>query len=166
MIDLDSEKLNQQNLPTQISSLTHERTTESNAIQILGISLPKGGAIIILISICFLSSCCTVNKYSSITPSADDNYTELIDEVSSEYRMIGNGPLKFRYRELYEFNQLSYNIYDNKNKVVQTQIDEPVSIRYGTNYINLPLSNLSSGRFILEVVNTKNRKKYLHFYLK
>lgn len=123
------------------------------------------GGILILLCL-FLWPSCRTNGYDSITPSADVNYAVLSDEISSDYRMIGREPLKFKYRELYESSQLSYKIYDSRNTVVQTQVDEPVSIRYGTNYIALPLPGLSSGRFTLEVTNAKNRKKYLHFYLK
>jgi hypothetical protein len=121
---------------------------------------------LIFLIFCVLTSCGTTNRYNLINPSANDNYTVLLDQVTSEYRMIGVNTLKFSYRELYESNQLIYKIYNDKHNVVQTESDEPVAIRYGTNYIDLPLSNLSSGRFVLEVINAKNRKKYLHFYLK
>lgn len=121
---------------------------------------------LIFLIFCILTSCGTINRYNLINPSANDNYTVLSDEVTSEYRMIGVNTLKFSYRELYESNRLIYKIYDDRHTVVQTEFDAPIVIRYGTNYVDLPLPTLSSGRFVLEVVNAKNQKKYLHFYLK
>lgn len=120
----------------------------------------------VLLVCCIAFSCCSINRYNQISPSANDNYTVLSDEVTSEYRMIGVNTLKFSYRELYESNRLIYKIYDDRHTVVQTEFDAPIVIRYGTNYVDLPLPTLSSGRFVLEVVNAKNQKKYLHFYLK
>lgn len=119
-----------------------------------------------------ISSACCLTKYDRITPSANDLYAPLQQQPDSEYRMISTDILRIRYRELYESNQLQYTVFDDRHKVVQTQANYPVPIRYGTNYLDIRLVNLISGttvtegRYLLEVSNAKNYKQYLSFYLK
>lgn len=127
---------------------------------------------IVVLLVCSACPAPSFTEYDRITPSANDSYAPLQKQTTSEYRMISIDTLRIRYRELYESNQLQYSIFDSKHQEIQSQANYPVPIRYGTNYLDIKLVNLTSGtavlegRYLLEVRNAKNFKQYLSFYLK
>ena len=83
-----------------------------------------------------------------------------------KYQPIGNS-LKFYVTEEYD-NQsgsLDYNVYSDGDRAtpVLTGVTQPHVINYGDNRYDLDIISLSSGSYILEVINDKKEKFYLRF---
>lgn len=83
-----------------------------------------------------------------------------------KYQPIGNS-LKFYVTEEYD-NQsgsLNYNVYSDGDRAtpVLTGTTQPHDVAYGDNRYGLDVTSLSSGSYILEVINDKKEKFYLRF---
>lgn len=113
----------------------------------------------------FLNSCSTPQNTVPRVPSNETNYITLQDNISSKPRYLNGQNLKIVYQENYndQDGKLTYNIYNQKQSVIQSSLSHSVSVSYGLNKLSIPVNNLSSGMYILEVINEKGVKKYLTF---
>lgn len=117
-----------------------------------------------LIFLLFFSSCQVHNSIPNVDSNSTD-YVKLIDHISTSPRYFDAKKLNIVYEEDYndQDGQLNYNIYDQKQNIVQSNLSQPITIVYGVNKLQIPLNNLSAGIFVLEVINEKGVKKYLTF---
>ena len=95
------------------------------------------------------------------------NYFQLTDKVSSNYCVVINNELWFKYDERYNYSgQLNYAVFDEyhqeKTGFTNTQIS-PNTVKFGENWMRLDVSSLSNGNYLLEVTDSKNTTKYLRF---
>lgn len=105
---------------------------------------------------------------SSVTTNDYEAYSILSDKISNDYRYI-NEKLLFVYDEKYNNTTLTYKIYSKEGKEVYSNIDKPIPIEYGRNYVQLsfPKSTYRNwgllNPLLLEVTDSKNQKQYLKF---
>lgn len=112
----------------------------------------------------------SVNSNTTHSVSTNDLnvYSVLLDKISNDYRYI-NEKLLFIYDEKYNNTTLTYKIYSKEGKEVYSNIDKPVPIEYGRNYVELsfPKSTYRNwgllNPLLLEVIDSKNQKQYLKF---
>jgi hypothetical protein len=111
-----------------------------------------------------------ISKGKNSTP-----YAVLQTELTGGYHTVYNGKLLFKYDELYnETGNLTYTLYDDYHRPVASNVISPGVLTNGTvvtgdnrYMLNLldcditPFGALSSGTFLLEVVNDKGEKRYL-----
>ena len=125
----------------------------------------------------FLGTCFMVLFSSFILPSNHSNLLSLVQ--NDDYFLLKAGinndawfieeELRFIYDEPYNDTELKYKIYANDGKVLYSNLDKAVNIRYGRNYIELKFDQLTFGNWasknplLLEVTNAKNNKQYLKF---
>ena len=126
----------------------------------------------------FLSSCLTYNASLPTTPNPATvpqiltnesmDYSILENEISNDYRYI-NDKLLFVYDEKYNSTELKYKIFSQTGEVLFSNINMPINITYGRNYIKLNFPKTvyrnwgTLNPLLLEVTNEKNQKQYLKF---
>ncbi len=94
-----------------------------------------------------------------------DDYIQLEDNITTHPRYLNGRHLRVIYQENYndQDGKLEYKIFNQKQIVVQSNVTQTVAVKYGKNKIDIPLNNLSSGIYVLEVINEKGVKRYLTF---
>lgn len=111
--------------------------------------------------------CSCGNTYNSIPEvvSNSSDYVKLGDKISSAPRYLNGNNLKIIYQENYNDQDglLEYKIYNQKQVVVQSNLTQIVSVKYGLNKLDIPLNNIFTGIYVLEITNEKGVKKYLTF---
>ncbi|RFN58805.1 hypothetical protein [Marixanthomonas ophiurae] len=112
-----------------------------------------------------LQSCTTIYNVVPAVPSNPEDFIQLEDNITTHPRYINDDHIRVIYQENYndQDGKLEYNIYNQKQVIVQNNITQSVAVKYGTNKLSIPLNNLSSGIYTLEVINEKGVKKYLTF---
>jgi len=113
----------------------------------------------------FLLASCQVHNTIPKVDSNSNDYINLYDNIPTNPRYLDGNNLRIIYQESYndQDGQLNYNIYDQKQNIVQSNSSQPITIVYGVNKLHIPLNNLATGIFVLEVINEKGVKKYLTF---
>lgn len=119
----------------------------------------------LLIYIIFIYSCGTPNNSIPNVSSNEEDYIELKMNITSTPRYLSGNTLNIVYRENYndQDGQLEYVIRDQKQTVIQSNTTHPLGVTYGINKISIPLNSISSGIYVLEVINEKGVKQYLTF---
>lgn len=117
----------------------------------------------------FATGCGTCTQLPvPVTPTNTGDFVLLKEQITNDYRLV-NDTLRFIYDESYNDTALKYKIYNNAGEVVYSDTDRSFPIRYGRNYITLPLPLATFSPWarmnplLLEVRNAKNRKYYLKF---
>lgn len=119
----------------------------------------------LLVFIIIIYSCGTPNNLIPSISSNEEDYIELKNNITSTPRYLSGNTLNIIYRENYndQDDQLEYVIRDQKQVVVQSNASHPIGVMYGINKISIPLNSISSGIYVLEVINEKGVKQYLTF---
>ncbi|MBI3518034.1 MAG: hypothetical protein HY062_01585 [Bacteroidetes bacterium] len=102
-------------------------------------------------------------------------YIKLKESVDASFITIRSNTLYFRIDEVYNTVSLKLNIYDEKNHKIQPKVTNEIrsktkgdnlkTIGYNAYELDLLDYNLSKGFYVLEVINQKNNKSYLKFYV-
>lgn len=97
---------------------------------------------------------------------APQYYAVMKKKLDGGYYTAINGELQFRFDEEYKDsdNSLTYNIYTDMHSLVSSPPSQ--SVQYGDNRYAIDLTSIlsmTSGYYILEVVNEKDEKWYLRF---
>lgn len=102
-------------------------------------------------------------------------YIKLKEALDASYINVKSNTLYFRIDEVYNTVSLKVNIYDGKNRKISPKVTNEVrsktkgdnlkTIGYNAYELDLLNYNLSQGFYVLEVVNQKNNKSYLKFYV-
>ncbi len=123
--------------------------------------------VVAIIGLYFFQSCGPAHNSVPKVNSNASNYFIVEDKISSTPRYINGTDLFFIYKENYndQDTQLDYKIYDQKRVVVQSSLSVPITIKYGLNKLQLPLTGLLSntGIYVLEITDEKNQKKFITF---
>jgi hypothetical protein len=97
-------------------------------------------------------------------------YAALKYKLDGGYATAMGGQLRFTYYNHYQDadDKLTFKIYDSNNNLVWSDNNQgPINPPYGENRLSINLNcagaQLSSGYYILEVINSKNEKFYLRF---
>jgi|SRR5690606_19737597 len=119
----------------------------------------------LLAFIIIIYSCGTSNNSVPNVSSNEEDYIELKNNITTTPRYLSGNTLNIIYQENYndQDGQLEYVIRDQKQSVIQSNVTHPIGITYGINKISIPLNNLSTGIYVLEVINEKGVKQYLTF---
>ncbi len=100
--------------------------------------------------------------------AATDTYAELKYTLDGYYHIMEGGEIRFLFNQEYDAANLTFNIYDDEDKLVRTQADFPAVVAaHGPNYITINVDDpycLGKGLFYLEVINSKKEVLYLRFY--
>jgi hypothetical protein len=88
-------------------------------------------------------------------------------KLNGEYYKLFNNQLFFKYDGQYDVSGLMYYVYDKSNAVVASasanNLVNVSSANPGDNRLTLNAATLSTGYYVLEVINEKTEKLYLRF---
>lgn len=95
------------------------------------------------------------------------NFFQLYDKVSSNFAVINNGILGFEFVEPYYYTgDISFKVYDayhHELASITTANLLNAEVTFGENYLELDVSSLATGDYLLETTDSKGNKKYLRF---
>lgn len=121
--------------------------------------------LLLLFCFTFLQSCIVWHNSVPKVDSNPEDFIMLEDKISTHPRYLNGNDLHIIYQENYndQDGKLEYIIYNQKQIVVQSNHTQTVTVKYGTNKINIPLTSLWPDIYVLEIINEKGVKKYLTF---
>jgi hypothetical protein len=104
------------------------------------------------------------NVAASFCMSSISEYAELRKALDNGYFLTDEVELPVRYFEEYSDQNgfLDFKIYDKDRAVVLASANS-VPVTYGTNYLKIPITELTSGYYIMEVTNSKDEILKLRF---
>jgi hypothetical protein len=94
-------------------------------------------------------------------------FAVLDKQLNGEYYKLFNDKLFFIYEGQYDVAGLKYNVYNGANSIVadnqNNNLVNITSVSPGDNRLTLDASSLTTGYYILELINEKKEKMYLRF---
>lgn len=108
-----------------------------------------------------------LNNHITSFDCHSNQYVKLLKKLDGSYYKTINERLYVDYIEEYNSEDIIFNVYDETNTEVVSELDQPKLAPYGDNRLVFNFSNtgeyLQDGYYVLEMINAKNEKLYLRF---